>query len=55
LDVPKKKDDIITDLTLKQDKTAWVGLKWLWVWRVPGCSEHGNTSSGSIKCGKFLE
>jgi hypothetical protein len=34
---------------------AWTGLIWLRMGQVVGTSNCGNETSGSIKCGKFLD
>jgi hypothetical protein len=33
----------------------WIGFIWLRIGTVAGSCEHGNETSGSIKCGKFLD
>jgi hypothetical protein len=41
---------------MKWDRRTWSILIWLWIW-TSFCFfvKHGNKSSGSIKCKKFLQ
>jgi hypothetical protein len=39
----------------KQGGKAWTGFIWLRIGPVAGSCEHGNETSGSIKCGEFLD
>jgi hypothetical protein len=39
----------------KWDEGAWTGLMWLRIRKVVGTCKCDNASSGSIKCGEFLD
>jgi hypothetical protein len=30
----------------KEDLETWIGIVWLTIWKIVGCSEHGNELSG---------
>jgi len=46
---------MLTWILKKQEGKAWIGSVWLMIGTIGGCCEGGNESSGSIKCGKFLD
>jgi hypothetical protein len=46
-------DNIKMDLT-ESGFGGWIGFLWLRIGAMAGSCEHGNESSGSIKCSIFL-
>jgi hypothetical protein len=48
-------DNIKMDLQKVGWERAWTGLIWPGYGQVAGICKSGNESSGSIKCGEFLD